>query len=259
MELIKNKNIFNDSNFFALLPKRKQIVPIKLQANLKFEDLLNLEKQKKLLLNNIDAFVMNKASEHTLLWGAKGCGKSTLLKLAVEKISLKKKKLKLIEVFSLNLDFLADICYSLSNHNFKFIIFIDDINFSKSDSNFKYFKSLIEGSVLSSLENIKFFVTSNLRNLSINAVDQKNLNDIEIREIKENNLSLVDRFGCKISFYDFDQESYLNVVNYYLKKLSIDRSEKTKKLAIQWSIQKGNFSGRTALQFVKNYSLNFFS
>ena len=25
---------------------------------------------------------------------------------------------------------------------------------------------------------------------------------------------------------------------------------------IQWSIQKGNFSGRTALQFAKNYSLN---
>ena len=33
-------------------------------------------------------------------------------------------------------------------------------------------------------------------------------------------------------------------------------SKQTKKLAIQWSIQKGNFSGRTALQFAKNYSLN---
>ena len=81
----------------------------------------------------------------------------------------------MIEVFSLNLDFLADICFTLSNYDYKFILFIDDINFNKLDDNFKYFKSLIEGSILSSSQNIKFFFTSNLRNLSINSVDQKNL------------------------------------------------------------------------------------
>ena len=256
MKLIENKNIFKNSTFFALLPKEQKIVPVKFNSSIKYDDLINLESQKKLLLNNIDSFARNDFSEHTLLWGAKGCGKSTLLKLAVEKISLNRKKIKLIEVFSLNLDFLADICFILSKYDFKFILFIDDINFNTVDNNFKYFKSLIEGSILSSSQNIKFFVTSNLRNLSINSVDQKDLNDLDIREIRENNLSLVDRFGCKISFYDFDQEKYLNVVNFYLHKFSIKTSEKTKKLAIQWSIQKGNFSGRTALQFAKNYLLN---
>ena len=256
MKLIENKNIFKNSTFFALLPKEQKIVPVKFNSGVKYEDLMNLENQKRILLNNINSFAKNDISEHTLLWGAKGCGKSTLIKLAVKKVSLKRKKIKLIEVFSLNLDFLADICFILSNYDYKFILFIDDINFNKLDDNFKYFKSLIEGSILSSSQNIRFFVTSNLRNLSINSVDQKNLNDLEIREIRENNLSLVDRFGCKISFYDFDQEKYLNVVNFYLHKFSIKTSEKTEKLAIQWSIQKGNFSGRTALQFAKNYLLN---
>ena len=55
----------------------------------------------------------------------------------------------------------------------------------------------------------------------------KNLNDLEIREIRENNLSLVDRFDAKLA-YDFDQEKYLNVVNFYLQKFSIKASEKTK-------------------------------
>ena len=256
MKLIENKNIFDNSTFFALLPKEQKIVPVKFNSSVRYDELINLENQKELLLNNIDSFARNNISEHTLLWGAKGCGKSTLVKLAVEKISLNRKKIKLIEVFSLNLDFLADICFVLNNYNFKFILFIDDINFNKVDDNFKYFKSLIEGSILSSSENIKFIVTSNLRNLSINSVDQKNLNDLEIREVRENNLSLVDRFGCKISFYDFDQEKYLKVVNFYLQKFSIKTSQKIRKLAIQWSIQKGNFSGRTALQFAKNYSLN---
>ena len=256
MKLIDNKNIFKKSTFFALLPKEQKIVPVKFNSGIKYDELMNLDNQKEILSNNINSFAKSDISEHTLLWGAKGCGKSTLVKLAVERISLKRKKIKLIEVFSLNLDFLADICFILSNHDYKFILFIDDINFNKLDDNFKYFKSLIEGSILSSAQNIKFFVTSNLRNLSINFVDQKNLNDLEIRELRENNLSLVDRFGCKISFYDFDQQKYLNIVNFYLNKFSIKANEKTKKLAIQWSIQKGNFSGRTALQFAKNYLLN---
>ena len=256
MKLIQNKNIFINSTFFALLPKEQKIVPVKFNSSVKYEELMNLENQKKILLNNINSFAKNDICEHTLLWGAKGCGKSTLIKLAVKKVSMERKKIKLIEVFSLNLDFLADLCFILSNYDYKFILFIDDINFNKLDDNFKYFKSLIEGSILSSSQNIKFFVTSNLRNLSINSDDQKNLNDLEIREIRENNLSLVDRFGCKISFYDFDQEKYLNVVNFYLHKFSIKATEKTEKLAIQWSIQKGNFSGRTALQFAKNYLLN---
>ena len=256
MKLIDNKNIFKKSTFFALLPKEQKIVPVKFNSGIKYDELMNLDNQKKILSNNINSFAKSDVSEHTLLWGAQGCGKSTLVKLAVEKVSLKRKKIKLIEVFSLNLDFLADICFILSNYDYKFILFIDDMNFNKLDENFKYFKSLIEGSILSSSQNIKFFVTSNLRNLSVNFVDQTNLNDLEIRELRENNLSLVDRFGCKISFYDFDQEKYLNIVNFYLNKFSIKANEKTKKLAIQWSIQKGNFSGRTALQFAKNYLLN---
>ena len=88
----------------------------------------------------------------------------------------------------------------MSNYDYKFILFIDDINFNKLDDNFKYFKSLIEGSILSSSQNIKFFVTSNLRNLSINSVDQKNLNDLEIREIKKINYLLSTVLDAKLAF-----------------------------------------------------------
>ena len=150
MKLIENKNIFKNSTFFALLPKEQKIVPVKFNSGVKYDELMNLENQKRILLNNINSFAKDNISEHTLLWGAKGCGKSTLIKLAVKKVSLKRKKIKLIEVFSLNLDFLADICFTLSNYDYKFILFIDDIDFNNLDDNFKYFKSLIEGSILSS-------------------------------------------------------------------------------------------------------------
>ena len=210
------------------------------KSNIKYEDLHNLDDQKKLISNNIRAFVTNNICEHTLLWGAKGCGKSTLVKLAVKNVSDEKSNLKLIEIFNLNLDLIADLCFSLSKYDYKFILFIDDLNFLKIDENFKYFKSLIEGSILSTFENIKFFVTSNLRNLSVNIADDS-LNDLEKREIRENTMSLVDRFGCKISFYEFDKKKYLELVRFYLKKFSIEETKETEKLALGWSIQKEAF------------------
>ena len=171
MKLIQSKNIFQTSSFFVLLPKELKIVAVDFKSNIKYEDLHNLDDQKKLISNNIRAFVTNNICEHTLLWGAKGCGKSTLVKLAVKNVSDEQSNLKLIEIFNLNLDLIADLCFSLSKYDYKFILFIDDLNFLKIDENFKYFKSLIEGSILSTFENIKFFVTSNLRNLSVNIAD----------------------------------------------------------------------------------------
>ena len=70
-----------------LLPKEQKIVPVKFNSGIKYDELMNLDNQKKVLLNNINSFAKSDISEHTLLWGAKGCGKSTLVKLAVEKVT----------------------------------------------------------------------------------------------------------------------------------------------------------------------------
>ncbi len=253
MKLIPNKNIFEKSDFFILLPKEEKIMPVKFQPEIEYEHLLNIDEQKEKLYNNLKSYSINNDSEHTLLCGSRGCGKSTLLKLSLSQLNKKITKcIKLIEVLNLNLDYIADLSFTLTQYNYKFIIFIDDLNLNVADENFKYIKSLIEGSLISSFRNIKFCVTSNLRNLSVNVNENNYINDIENRDMKENTLSLVDRFGCKINFYEFNQEEFLKIVAFYLKDKSIDFDGNLKKLAIQWSIQKGNFSGRTAYQFVRN-------
>lgn len=257
MKLIQNKNIFQKSDYFVLLPKEQKIMPIKFFSEIKYIDLINIDEQKLKLFNNLESYSLNNDSEHTLLCGSRGCGKSTLVKLSIEQLNRQiKKKIKLIEVFNLSLDLIADLSFILTQYNYKFIIFIDDLNLNVSDENFKYIKSLIEGSLISSMKNIKFYVTSNLRNLSLNVNHDSYVNDIEIKDMRENMLSLVDRFGCKIIFYDFNQDEYLKIVDIYLKDSSIDLTEDIKSLAIQWSIQKGNFSGRTAHQFVRNLIIN---
>ena len=47
------------------------------------------------------------------------------------------------------------------------------------------------------------------------------------------------------------KKKYLNTVIHYAKK-SLQNIEKLKDEAFIWSTSKGNFSGRTAFQFVKN-------
>ena len=117
-------------------------------------------------------------------------GKSTLVKSAVCYVNkTSKSNIKLVEVLNNEIGSLAEIIYELGQINSKFIIFIDDISFRKNENDFRLFKSLVEGSLLSHTENVRFYVTSNLRHLSHKGKDQPN-NDIEEKEISQNLLSL---------------------------------------------------------------------
>ena len=49
----------------------------------------------------------------------------------MKNVSDEQSNLKLIEIFNLNLDLIADLCFSLSKYDYKFILFIDDLNFLK--------------------------------------------------------------------------------------------------------------------------------
>jgi len=62
---------------------------------------------------------------------------------------------------------------------------------------------------------------------------------------------LSDRFGLWIGFHNIDQDSYISIIENYLKFYGIkDDSIDFKMLAIQWSKERGSRSGRVAWQFV---------
>ena len=178
-------------------------------------------------------------------------GKSTLIKCVVKEVNkLTKNSLKLIELSNNHLDLLPEIIYMLSQINHKFIIFIDDIFLKKNNPNFNTLKSIVEGSLLGDCANIRFYITSNLRHISDEHNENLTNNELKRKEIRSNLLSLSDRFALWIGFYDNNKEKYLNTVKFYVKKLK--KESFSSKKALEWSISKGNYSGRTALQFVKN-------
>lgn len=252
MSVITSINQLKENNFFIFIPRSNKLEPIKANFYLNLDDLLEINYQKDIVLKNTKNFLKDKFSNNILLWGAKGMGKSSLVKCVVDYCNKElNEDLKLLEVLNNNIENLIDIVHQLSKHKYKFIIFIDDISFKDNDDNFNLFKTLVEGSLLSHVENVRYYITSNLRHLSHQSSDISS-NDIEIKENNQNLVSLSDRFGCWVGFYDSNQEQYINIVKYYLKKNSIKFSRDLKRKALNWSIDKGNFSGRTAQQFVRN-------
>ncbi len=252
MNIFQNKKDLKNNAFFIFIPNSNKLVPIEIKININFEDLLEITEQKKIIMDNTIDFINDRTSNNILLWGAKGMGKSTLIKCVIKHLnSTFKKKVKLIEVLNNNILDLVEIVYELSRTKYKFIIFIDDISFKNDDKEFKLFKSLIEGSLLSHVENVKYYITSNLRHLS-HKENKFDTNQLEEKESNQNLIALSDRFGAWVGFYDSNQEQYIKIVKYYLKKSSIKFTYEIEKLALRWSLEKGNFSGRTAMQFANN-------
>ena len=253
MKFLKNKKIFKNQDFFILLPNLLDIVECKPNLNVCLDDILFVEDQKKLILDNTTRFSKNLESSNCFLWGARGMGKSSLIKCAIQRVNeINKNKLKLIEILNHNFIYLPELMYFLRKLNHNFVIFIDDITFEEKSSDFKLFKSILEGSLLSDSPNVKFYVSSNLRHLSLEKNMNSETDEIIKKEVLTNLVSLSDRFGCKIGFFENNQENYLKIVKYYAKKKKINLSELNIKESVQWSLQKGNFSGRSACQFIDN-------
>ena len=246
-----SKKDLEKNDFFVFIPTLKKIVGIIPSSVTSIDNLIGIEDQKKILYENTISFINNNNCCNILLWGSKGMGKSSLVISNHQYLLRKNKNIKLVEISCNDLIYLPEIVYNLKKYQQKFIIFIDDINLDVNSKEFKTLKVIIQGSVLSNSKNIRFYVTSNVRNI-INPSKNDNFNEIQINDQRNNAIALYDRFGLVLGFYRANKEEYLSLICLYarINKIKVDKD--LEKKALQWSIFKGDYSGRTAVQFVAN-------
>ena len=257
MKFLKNIKIFTKNNFFLLLPNLIEIVSWKQQFKINFDDILFVDDQKEKLFKNIKKFSNSQYSHNCFLWGARGMGKSSLIKYAVKKINDETtSKIKFVEILNYSLKYLPELIYFFKDLNYKFIIFIDDITLDNSQNEFKLFKSILDGSLLSDSQNVKFYVTSNLRHLSNKSQIEENIDEITKKENYSNIVSLSDRFGVRLGFFENNKENYLKIIQHYAENNGISLKKEDLEKAYEWSLEKGNFSGRTAYQYVLTLKKN---
>ncbi|MYI77249.1 MAG: ATP-binding protein [Gammaproteobacteria bacterium] len=205
-------------------------------------------------------FCRELPANNALLWGARGTGKSSLIHAILQEFG--DRGLRLVEVEKNYLTEIGVLAEFLGTLPYKFVIFCDDLSFDAFDFSYKDLKSALEGSVVTATTNILLYVTSNLRHI-IPEIQRNNQSsrkeDLHEAEAIEEKISLSDRFGLWLAFHPFDQEQYLRVVNHWVKKLanqyqlSLDMTEDMRKQALQWALNRGVRSGRTAAHFAQHW------
>jgi uncharacterized protein len=234
--------------------------PVVHPHEIRLADLQGIDDQKKLIEQNTRQFMEGLTANNALLTGARGTGKSSLVKALLNKYS--PKGLRLIEVDKQDLVDLPDIVDLIADVPFKFILFCDDLSFDADEPGYKALKVILDGSISATSENLLIYATSNRRHLMPEFM-QENLEtkylgeEIHPGETVEEKISLSERFGLWVSFYPFDQDEYLAIVEYWLGALGVterDRGAKARNEALQWALTRGSRSGRVAWHFARDWA-----
>jgi predicted AAA+ superfamily ATPase len=234
--------------------------PVKHVADISFEDLKNIDRQRDAIRDNTRNFIQKKPANNILLTGARGTGKSSLIKASLHEFAAQ--GLRLVEVEKEHLADLADITDLLGDRPERFIIFCDDLSFEDGESGYKAMKSALDGSVSAQVDNILIYATSNRRHLlpehMKDNLSYSHSEDGEIHpgEVVEEKISLSERFGLWLSFYPPKQDEYLEIVAHWLRHFSLSevQIESARADALIWALERGSRSGRVAWQFAKHWA-----
>ncbi len=234
--------------------------PVRTLAPIELSDLQGIDAQKHRIERNTRQFVAGKPANNVLLTGARGTGKSSLVKACLNKYAAK--GLRLIEVDKADLIDLPDLMDMLGSRPERFIVFSDDLSFDEGEAGYKALKSVLDGSISANADNVLIYATSNRRHL-LPEYMHENLSyqhtesgEVHPGEVVEEKISLSERFGLWVSFYPFDQDHYLRIIDHWLQAFGItpEQAQAAHAEALVWALERGSRSGRVALQFARDFA-----
>jgi predicted AAA+ superfamily ATPase len=229
---------------------------VKAIDDIALDALIGIDRQKQALTRNTERFLASKPANHALLWGARGTGKSSLIKATLNEYH--PMGLRLIEVFKQDLVSLPDIVDEIRELPQRFIVYCDDFSFEANDNAYVGLKTLLEGSIERPPDNVLLYVTSNRRHLVQESMRDNQGTEVRDGELHysdtvEEKISLSDRFGLWLSFYQTNLEGYLEIVDSYFADYAGDR-QALHEAAKQFAMLRASRNGRTAKQFYNFYS-----
>ena len=226
--------------------------PIQRPVRINQDDLIGIEEIKKQVVRNTRNFIEGRKANNVLLWGERGAGKSSLVKSLL--MTFAETRLRLIQVYKHDILTIQDLYDVLAlNSPYRFILFIDDLTFEEGQTDYKEMKTIMDGGLEEIPDNILFYATSNRKHLIPTRFSDNESDEIRPADTVEEKISLADRFGLRLGFYHFSQETYLEIVASYAAKygLQVD-AERLERLALQWALSAGGRNGRIAEQFVRS-------
>jgi predicted AAA+ superfamily ATPase len=233
-----------------------RIVAIERPAGFDLDDLIGVDQAVERFDRNVRQFLAGLPCNDVLLFGERGTGKSSSVRGVLQRYA--DAGLRVVEVDRRDLVHLPRILRALRGaHGLRFIVFCDDLSFGPGESGYRELKAALEGSLEAPSENVCIVATSNRRHLVPESMAENRAarvdaeGELHLGEALEEKLALVDRFGLRLGFYNFDQATYLSIVTHYLARAGLaELDEGMRREALRWALERGSRSGRTARQFV---------
>jgi hypothetical protein len=203
-----------------------------------------IDAQKAALHANCARLAQGAAAHDVLLWGARGMGKSALVRACVAAVQRETPGLALVQLAPGTHHSVPALIAELAGVRRAFLLFIDDLGFGADGrAEMLALRSLLDGGIAPRPAHIRLIVTANRRTITER---EDTSTAIHERDERDDALALADRFGLSLGFHPADKDTYLAIVTGYLAPLGLAFEAEE---AMAFAIQRGNRSGRTALQF----------
>ncbi len=226
-----------------------RIIPVSNPDRTELSDLVDYERERKIVMDNTRALLCGKPAANVLLTGDAGTGKSSTVKAVAN--ALWGEGLRIVEVRKDQLRAIPKILDELSDNPLKFVLFIDDLSFLKDDDNFNALKAVLEGSVTAKSDNVVIYATSNRRHIIKEKFSDRDGDDVHINDTMQETVSLSERFGIHVTFSKPNKATFLNIVHHLAQENGIDMpKDELELLAERFALERGGRSARLARQFV---------
>lgn len=242
---------------YIWVAEKSNFHPVDNIQRLPLESLQGIDQQKQRLLENTEYFAKGMRANNALLWGARGTGKSSVMKAVHGHLIEAGYDIGLVEIQREDLSDLPEVMEHLASIERAFILFCDDLAFEQDDISYKSLKAVLEGGLSGRPRNLVFYATSNRRHLMPrDMIENERSTAINRSEASEEKISLSDRFGLWIGFHNVDQDTYLEMIRWYVDYYKIPVSfEIARQDSLTWAMGRGNRSGRTAFQYILNLAM----
>ena len=239
--------------------ERGRLVAIEAPSLFDLDDLVGVDQNVAKLVRNTEQHVRGLPSNNVLLYGERGSGKSSAVKGLLARFG--GQGLRIVEVHRDEIVHLPHVIEAIHQDggDHRFLLFTDDLSFSPGEVGYRELKAALEGSLDGPPENVRIVATSNRRHLLPETmadnrgaqVDENN--ELHLGEALDEKLALSDRFGLKLGFFPFDQDTYLAIVRHYVDKANIDPEadwDLVRGESLRWALERASRSGRVARQYV---------
>lgn len=225
------------------------ILPVRNPDKTELSQLVDYERERKIIVDNTKALLCGKPAANILLTGDAGTGKSSTVKAVAN--ALWGDGLRIVEVRKDQLRVIPKVLDELSENPLKFVLFIDDLSFLKDDDNFNALKAVLEGSVTAKSKNVVIYATSNRRHIIKETFSDREGDDIHRNDTMQEFVSLSERFGIHVTFSKPTKEIFLNIVHHLADENGIDmKKSELDLLAERFALERGSRSARLAQQFI---------